>query len=212
MPAASRATGRSRDDRRRSITDALLVEVEQILAAGETYAEISVERLITAINISRSTFYVYFEDKGSLLLALAEDVVSQLNIAARAWWDLPANVDRDTLEKVMRGIFKTYRRHAYIWSALVDGAAYDPRVRASFRQVADGSIAGLEQHIRHGQKAGTIRAELDPRRTAAWLTWMTERGLHQLASDAKPAEMARLAKAQTAIVWHTLYDGVGAGA
>jgi AcrR family transcriptional regulator len=200
-----RTKGPTRTDRRRRITDSLLIEVEQILDGGETYADISVERLISAIGISRSTFYVYYEDKGALLLALAEDVVDQLVVAAGAWWSLPHDVDRPMLQQTLQGIFDTYARHASMWAALIDGAAYDPKVRASFRQVVDGSAAGLAEHIRAGQALGCVRRELDPVHTAAWLTWMTERGLYQLLPDADEAESARLCKAHTAIVWHKLY-------
>ncbi|WP_354698879.1 hypothetical protein DSM112329_04577 [Paraconexibacter sp. AEG42_29] len=210
MPAARQTPAPTRDDRRRRITDLLLVEVEQLLEAGENYADISVERLITAANISRSTFYVYFEDKGALLLALAEDVVEQLVLSAQAWWSLPHDLDRPLLEQTMRGIFRTYAQHARMWEAMIDAAAYDHKVRSSFRRVVDGSTLGLEQHIRAGQAAGSIRAELDAKRTAGWLTWMTERGLYQLLGDATTAETNRLCKAHTAIVWHTLYDGVAA--
>lgn len=211
MAATRRTSAPSQEDRRRRITDMLLVEVERLLAAGESYTDISVEKLITAAGISRSTFYVYFEDKGALLLALAGDVVDQLVVAAQAWWSLPADVDRPALEETMLGIFATYRRHALMWESLIDASAYDPKVRDSFRSVVDGSARGLEAHIRAGQAAGSIRAGLDPARTADWLTWMTERGLYQLAGTASPAEMKKLCRAQTDIVWHTLYAGAREG-
>jgi nucleotidyltransferase/DNA polymerase involved in DNA repair len=94
-----------------------------------------------------------------------------------------------------------------MWAALIDGAAYDPRVRESFRQVVDASAKGLEQHIKAGQRAGSVREDLDPARTAQWLTWMTERGLYQLLPGAGAAEVTRLVKAQSSIVWYTLYEG-----
>lgn len=207
MPSVTRTASSDRNARRRRIVDLLLTKVEEMLEAGESYADISVERLITAAGISRSTFYVYFEDKGVLLLALAEDVVSQLVGAAGTWWELPDDADRPTFERALSEIVATYGRHASMWGALVDAAAWDPRVRESFRDVVDSSAKGLEKHIRDGQRAGAVRAGLDPKRTAAWLTWMTERGLYQLMPGATAAEVAKLGRAQADIVWFTLYEG-----
>lgn len=207
MASVTRSSSSRRSARRKRIVEQLLQIVEEILADGESYADISVERLITEAGMSRSTFYVYFEDKGALLLALAEDVVQQLVVTAGEWWSLPHDLERDTLEKTLRGIVETYRRHAPMWAALIDGAAYDPRVRESFRQVVDASAKGLEQHIKAGQRAGSVREDLDAARTAQWLTWMTERGLYQLLPGAGAAEVTRLVKAQTSIVWYTLYAG-----
>jgi len=45
----------------------LLEVVQQLLDEGESFTEMSVERLVSEAGISRSTFYVYFEDKGDLL-------------------------------------------------------------------------------------------------------------------------------------------------
>jgi hypothetical protein len=49
--------------------------------------------------------------------------------------------------------------------------------------------------------------DLDPQRTAAWLTWMAERGLYQLVAPAGPAAAERLLDALTDITWNTLYAG-----
>src|SRR6516225_2261443 len=52
--------------------------VENLVENGVRYADLSVEAIITAGGISRSTFYVYFDDKGDLLVAMAQDVISDL--------------------------------------------------------------------------------------------------------------------------------------
>ena len=185
----------------------LLPVVEELLAEGETFTSISVERLITGAGISRSTFYVYFEDKGALLLALAEDVVAQLVGAAEQWWQLPPDAGELDVEQVLRGLIDVYRRHSMVWDSLVDASSYDPKVRTAFGEVVGTAVAGLAKHIRDGQKAGSVREQIDPKRTAQWLTWMTERGLYQLTPDASPTELDRLCRAQTDIVWQTLYAG-----
>jgi AcrR family transcriptional regulator len=207
VPSITRTSAKGRGARRERIAARLLTVVEGMLEDGENYTELSVERLIKAADLSRSTFYVYFEDKGELLLALAEDVVQQLIVAAQAWWDLEPDAGKAELEDALRGIIDTYGEHATMWAALVDAAAYDPKVRASFRQVVDRTTQEAARHIRDGQAAGVVRPGLDPERTAAWLTWMAERGLYQLVSGADITEIGRLCQAQTDVVWYTLYEG-----
>lgn len=207
VPSVTRRSSSTRSARRARAVAVLLDVVESLLDAGETYTELSVERLITGAEISRSTFYVYFEDKGALLLALAEDVVTQLTDTAQAWWTLPADATQEDVEETLGAIIEVYRKHSSIWGALVDASSYDPKVRESFTQVVDLAAKDLARHIREGQRRGSVRAGLDPRRTAQWLTWMTERGHHQLVAGATPAEVKKLCKAQAAIVWYTLYEG-----
>jgi AcrR family transcriptional regulator len=180
--------------------------VERLAADGERYSEISVERLINGADISRSTFYVYFEDKGALLIAMAEGVVQELLEACRVWWELPDPTEED-IHNALHGIIAVYRAHAAVWGAFVEAASYDPNVRDQFTAVVGQCADGVTEHIREGQKQGFVRSEIDPRRTGLWLTWMTERGLYQLTPDASAAELEKLCRALTGIVWQALYAG-----
>ena len=69
-----------------------------------------------------------------------------------------------------------------------------------------GGQAELAEQIRRGQAAGTVRADLDPDRTAGWLAWMVEHGLHQLVRGADEAEAERLGEALARILWNALYE------
>ena len=63
----------------------------------------------------------------------------------------------------------------------------------------------MRAHIRRGQKGGWIPGDLLAGETAAWLTWMAERGQHQMVRSAGDAELERLIDAYTDVVWHALY-------
>src|SRR5881392_1377465 len=104
MASVTRKAQNSRAARRGEITRRLLVAVEKLLADGESFTEVSVERLAGEAGASRSTFYVYFEDKGDLLQVLTEDVMTEVIDAARGWWELPPEADRADVEAAMRVI------------------------------------------------------------------------------------------------------------
>lgn len=197
----------SQAERRATLVRHFVTVVEPVLEAGEAYADLSVERLITLGGVSRATFYAYFDDKGALLSAMAADVIGELMETGRHWWDLPDDADREALGRALAPPIASYRRHRAILGAVADAAAYDARVREQHSTLVTGVVASLAAHIRAAQRRGTACPDLDPARTAGWLIWMHERGLQQLVSPADDAEARRLRKALTGVVWRTLYDG-----
>jgi AcrR family transcriptional regulator len=201
----TRKSQRSRAARREEIRARLLEVVERLLSEGESYTEISVERLVSDAKLSRSTFYVYFEDKGDLLRAWFGEINAELEDAASEWWALDGRATRDDLRGALDVVVKTYRPHTTLMAAMYDAAAYDVGVRELVDAMMESNIAGLRKHIRAGQAAGFVDPDLPAAETAAWLQWMAERGLHQLARTAGDQELERLIDAYTAIVWNTLY-------
>ena len=208
MPSVTRKTQNGRAARRREIGRRLLAAVESLLADGESFTEVSVERLVSEAHISRSTFYVYFEDKGDLLQALTADVMSEIIAAARAWWALPSDATRADVEAAMRGIVEAYLEHKTLMAAVVEASSYDARVREQFGTLIQVSLREVAAHIASGQERGFVRRDVDAEPVAGWLTWMAERGLYQLVRFADDqTTLDRLTDALSTIVWNTLYDG-----
>ena len=179
--------------------------VEDLVENGPGYADLSVEAIITAGGISRSTFYVYFEDKGDLLVAMAQDVIGDLLADGASWWELPVDATREDLHKALRVPIDTYRKHRTILGTVAETAAYDPRVREQQRKLIDQVVAALTTYIGEAQGAGVADARLDAARTAPWLIWMIERGLYQLVGAVDDEEVERQLDALTEIVWRVVY-------
>ncbi|WP_040599936.1 TetR/AcrR family transcriptional regulator [Patulibacter medicamentivorans] len=204
MPSITRTTQAARAKRREEIRGRLLQAVEQCLES-ETYTDVSIERLVRQAGIARSTFYVYFEDKGDLLRALAEDVIVAIIESAGYWWALPPDATKDDLREAMERIADTYRTHRVVMSAVVEATAYDERIAEQFAVLLERTISEVAAHIADGQRRGFAHDDIDAQQTALWITWMTERGLFQLITPAGAVETERLMQALTDIVWSTLY-------
>ena len=84
MASVTRRSQPRRTARRDEVRGRLLQVVERMLDDGEGYTEISVERMVAQAGIARSTFYVYFEDKGDLLEAWFGEITAGLRNAAAA--------------------------------------------------------------------------------------------------------------------------------
>jgi AcrR family transcriptional regulator len=198
----------SRDERRASLSRYFLTVVEPILEAGDDYADLSVARLIKAANLSRSTFYAYFKDKGELLAAMASDMVADIAEHGASWWELPADGTRDDLRHALLPPIEAFRQHRAMFGAVLAAASYDPAVRDRRRWLIDDTAAALARHISAGQAAGDIAPGLDAERTAALLIRMIEAGLTDLVGPAAADEAERVIDAITDVLWRTLYAGL----
>jgi AcrR family transcriptional regulator len=205
MPSITRRAQSDRAGRTQAMRERMLETIESLLRQGESFTELSVERIVTEVGISRSTFYVYFEDKGHLLRALTDDVLEQMIASSREWWANLPEADFEELEAGIAKLVETYRAHSILMAAIVDTSSYDEEVRAELHKLIVGGQMELAEQIRAGQKAGTVRKELDPERTAGWLAWMVEHGLHELVREADDSEATALGNALSRILWNAIY-------
>jgi hypothetical protein len=189
LPSVTRKTQSARAERREEIRARLLAAVESLLADGESFTELPVERLV------------------SLAGVWLTDISSRLEVAAAQWWALDAGASWDDLRAALDLVVTVYRPQATLMAAAFDASAYDTGVREQVEAMMGRNIAGLRKHIRNGQAAGTVDARIPAAQTAAWLTWMAERGLHQLVHGASEDKLAGLVDGYTWIVWNTLYAG-----
>jgi len=206
-PAPNQFRRSSRAKRREVMRAQLMEAVEDMLSEGGLYTDLLVDRIVARAGISRSNFYVYFEDKTTLLQELFEDMVATLTQNAGPWWELPATADEKALRATLDALFQAYLPHRHVWAAGVEAASYDPAMRTRFEQLMNNAIADLAKHIRDGQANGTVRGHHDPDTLAAWLVWMTERGLYQLVSEADGPTYEALLDQFTRIYWDLLYAG-----
>lgn len=195
----------SRDARRATLARLFSEAVEPLLAAGESYADLSVARLIRAVDVSRSTFYTYFDDKADLLEAMGEDVTLELAEAGAAWFQLASPGSMADVEAALEPLFTTYRRHDSLLRAITDAAAYDARIRQLHQALVERAVTGLREHLEVLQRGDSVAKGLDASDTARWVVWMLERGLHQMVGPAGESDADRLRSSLAELVWRALY-------
>lgn len=183
----------------------VVAAVQELLADGTSYTELSVGRIVAAAGISRSTFYAHFSDKGELLRCAVDDVRADIDAAGRGWWAVDATTTRDETHERLRQIVLVYQPHATIMAEVYGAASYDPMVADEVGDLIARSIAGLRRHIERGQEDGFVDPKLLPRETAAWLVWMAERCQHQVLKTVDPEELDRMADVFADLIWDVLY-------
>ncbi|MBE8516816.1 TetR/AcrR family transcriptional regulator [Amycolatopsis sp. H6(2020)] len=204
MPSVTRPAGRKRQDRREELERRLFAATEDLVGAGEAFTELSVERLAGAAGISRSTFYVHFEDKGDLVRRLAKSVLAELREVSGTWWETADHADPAGLTSAVTAIVAVYRRRAAAFTVISETAAYDPAVAAEVRTLMQSIIDATRDAIERGQAAGVMRP-VRPAETAAVLTWMVERAGNHLVRGTEGAHDENVVEVLTDIIRTTLY-------
>jgi len=200
-----RAARSNREQRRDEIVQALSRAVEQLYERGEAYTNVSVGRLVKEAGISRTTFYVYFVDKGDLIYELTEQVVQALVETTRYWWELPAGATKDDLRAALR-----HTREVDVpgvMASIVEVASYDAVIRRRYEDLVARSASEAARYIREGISGGFVNGDLDPDATADWLCWMMERGLREVGRPDSGVDPERWLTALTDVIWNTLYRG-----
>ncbi|WP_019873422.1 TetR/AcrR family transcriptional regulator [Sporichthya polymorpha] len=191
-------------ERRELISRWLLPAVERLLEE-QTYPSLTVDQMVAEAELSRSTFYNYFEDKSDLLRALTGDVMSTIVDATRMWWQLAPSGTKDEFHAALAHLFAIYSPHTTLMRAVAESISHDARVREEFMAYMASGQQGIADYIRTGQTAGVLRTDLDADATAAWLTWMMERGLSQLSLGSGEYEPERVLAAVVDILWKALH-------
>jgi AcrR family transcriptional regulator len=204
MPSTTRRQKAARADRRAEIERRLRAAIERLLDRGETFTELSVERMVAEAGIARSTFYVYFEDKGDLLLALQDQSMRGFYDGARHWIDHGPGVTRVHIVEGMRRVLERFRQDATIMQAVAETAVYDAVLRERYQSAVDDYIRRVRRLIEEGRRTGVVR-EVHPQAAATALGWMLERTSQQTAPGATDRQLAQTAEGLADVVWGTLY-------
>lgn len=199
------STAPARRARRGTVEDVVFATVERLLAEGETFTGLGVQRIAEEAGIARSTFYVHFEDKNDLLMRLAESATHGIFAEAERWVRDEDPEGLASLERQTRTMLAGHRRHAPGLRALAEVAAYDRQVAEYWRGKVDHFAGVLRDRLRRGQAAGELPAELDPEVTAQFVAWGTERivAVHIATDDGSGDD--RLAAGIARALWTTMH-------
>lgn len=162
------------------------------------------ERLVAEASIARSTFYVYFQDKGDLLLALQDQAMRGFYDGARHWIDHGPGVTHAHVKEGMRRVLERFREDALVMQAVAETAVYDPVLRERYHSAVDDYIRRVRRLIDEGRKRGDVR-DVHPQATATALGWMLERTSQQTAPGATDRQLERIAEGLADVVWATLF-------
>ncbi len=152
--------------RRVAKTKARVCEVAAKKFNEESYAAVSVDAIVAAAGIARSSFYRFFNDKDDLLQQIIDPVfelaVQELN-----------GIATDQPESIVNGIADSYLQ---VWSQRRDGLVLSMKIGATLfplvQQSHDRYVAAILSLMKHLHEARMLRHD-DPRMAARLLALTT---------------------------------------
>ncbi|WP_040790485.1 TetR/AcrR family transcriptional regulator [Nocardia paucivorans] len=208
MPSLTRVRKNPRKqtvDRRAEFEQRVLHAVEDLLSDGTPFTELAVQKIATASNAARSTFYRYFPDKSQLLIRMADLATADLFAAAEHWWSAEHTDRQAGVFRAIHTMITGFRRHRYLLLALAEVSAYDRDVGAYWRTRVAGFTDMVRTRLDTDRAAGRISPDIDPDATALVLVSMVERSIASaFATDTGISDEA-LAQALGRSIWLTVY-------
>lgn len=198
-----------RVDRRRQRRDARrrILDCARELLELRPWSEITLEQVMTEAQLTRTTFYRYFDDRELLLIALLQEVAADLD-AAGAPWKQGASDPAGELRENLRTLADVFAAHGRLLQAISDAASHDSDLRGAYLQLADRLVATTAERIAAEVAAGRSRI-VDVEQVACALTWCNERYLLRLFGG-RPLGDPAVAAAALAEIWiTTIYGSVG---
>jgi AcrR family transcriptional regulator len=158
-------------DRTRETRDKLL-RVARAVFEEDGFDVASVSRIVELADVSRGTFYLYFESKEDVFRTLADAMLAQVV-------DLQGPMEpvhpREAIRRSIAAFVAYYRANARMMAVLEQVATYDPSFRALRRDMRRGIAERAVRFIGSLQRRGVVPATVDPRYAATALTGMVDR-------------------------------------
>jgi len=204
MSSVTRRPSRA-NDRREAVEQRVLSAVEELLSAGRSFVELSVQELADAAGVARSTFYVHFADKTELLVRLAEASMADMFAEGERWMTGSHEGGQDRLQQVCSRIIADFRAHAPLLRAVGEATGYDPEVFRWWRARIEAFIDVTAVRIERSVAEGRTDPGLPVRPTAALVAWSIERTVSMTVVATGPDRDDDLSAALARGVWLLMY-------
>lgn len=146
---------------------------QQLLAAATTvfarrgYRAAGITDIVNAAGVARGTFYLYFESKAQVFLAIADDFYDRLELAIEQGGALPASTGgadgRSLLQARFRRWFEFFHQHRLAATVMLKEApAIDPRFERSIAELRQSAYTHSAGRFRRFQQLGLVRPSLSP--------------------------------------------------
>ncbi|MEX2194217.1 MAG: TetR/AcrR family transcriptional regulator [Thermoleophilaceae bacterium] len=150
------AVQRTRRRQQREETRRQILDAAQAFLRERSFRELSVDTLMSRTGHTRTVFYRHFEDIPSLVLALMEDVGSELVEVAQGW-ALSDRVGPDVARERLGAFVDFHVRHGRLVRAVAEAAHHDDAVERAYSGMVESFIAltagAIQQRVDSGELA-----------------------------------------------------------
>lgn len=164
------AVQRTRRRQQREETRRQILDAAQVLLRERSFRELSVDALMSRTGHTRTVFYRHFDDIPSLVLALMQEVGSELLEVAQSWAQTE-RVGPDVARERLAAFVDFHVRHGPLVAAVAEAAHHDDAVEQAYNGMFEGFIAITTSAIQQRVDSGEL-GPLDAPQVARALVWM----------------------------------------
>ncbi len=170
----------------RDVREAILDATEHLLVQ-QRFDELSVADILSSAQVSRASFYFYFESKYAVLEELVRRAVKQAQTVAQVWVEEEIKSPEHTLRQGTGQGLQLWMKHGPVLRAIVENWRSDERLAALWMQMMEGFTTAARHRIERDRATGRAPlTDVDASTLASTLTWMSER-IYYLAAIGHPA-------------------------
>jgi len=203
---ASVTRPRSRQLKRRAeIEAAVLAATERLLADGANFTELGVQRIVAEAGVARSSFYMCFPDKVTVLVRLVGNMKDELFGKATMWRPAGPDGGLDGLAAVFGDQLTYYRLRAPLLAAIAEVSAYDPALREATAREIDRFAQHITDVLEEEQRAGRTPADIDSVVAGRVLAWGGQQVIAQQITMGDPDDDGAVAREMARSQWYGTY-------
>jgi AcrR family transcriptional regulator len=193
--------GRRRGPSRGDLRERAILDTALRLLDHKPLAEITIDELAAGADISRSSFYFYFDSKLAVLVALLRDLAGELGRDSEEWLN-GTGPDAPALRRSLTALAALWQAHGPLLAHAVAGASSGPEITRWRADLHDLHVRRLADRIRRDREAGlapespdaeTLAAMIDRWRDATFLAAATgglsDAGAAQVVEDVLTVEL-----------------------
>ncbi|AZG47088.1 TetR/AcrR family transcriptional regulator [Gordonia insulae] len=209
MGSVTRSQAVHARERRAEVVERVLGAVEELLATGERFTEIPVQRIAADSGMSRTNFYQYFPNKSQVLIQVADVASAEFFAAPTSWFADDASLDAGVagVERAIASMVAEFRKHWTLMRALGEVSAYDTEVAEFWFGRINTFIDFAAGQVARWRAAGRVDPSVTTESVAA-VTWMVERSVTQYAlGPRQEGSDDKLIAALSRTIWLTVTAG-----
>ena len=208
MPAMRYRTFERRADQTGPDVRQAVMRATERLLEDHSLDELRVTDVIREAEVSRATFYLYFESKYAVVAALVEAVVEEVfEDVWRPWLAGAEPDDPEILVDHMRRTIGLWRDHRAVIVATAQGWRTHTPVFGAWGDIMRRYINDVRIYIERARASGSAPPGLDAEMLAAVLVWGNESAFYLSFTDAAPEfeDQERLATTVAGLWWRAIY-------
>lgn len=148
------------------------------LLQTKSLGDLTVADILTAADVSRTTFYRYFTSKHMVVSAMLTASQAELLDVMRPWSTRGDRPAEEALWEAMEAVAKVWGRHRPMLRAISESWHSEPEIGRQWVAVMDHFVNNISRQIDRERKAGMAPEGVDSRQLARHLAWGGERMLY----------------------------------